>query len=385
MSKRRPSGDGMVRHREDGRWEGRIVIGHKENGDPIFHYLSARSQKALLEKLRQAQAEYQGVDLCEDCTMALGDWLNRWLNGYAASAVRESTLTGYRRYLETYVEPRLGKVQICKLTTGDIQKLYQELEAHGRIRRAEDGGTGLSPATIRGIHGVLHQALDAAVRERLIPRNPTEGVVLPQKAQAPMKILNDEQLDRFMAELKKDPLWHDLFYVEITTGLRRGELCGLMWRDLDAKAGTLSICRSVHSQAGGGLTTGETKTHQGKRRITLPPSTVELLRTRRKSSCSPWIFPDPIRPELPISPQRAYTRLKEILKSAELPDLRFHDLRHTFATHALSSGVDAKTLSGILGHTKASFTLDTYTHVTGDMHRRAAEVVGGFLERVMVR
>ena len=92
-----------------------------------------------------------------------------------------------------------------------------------------------------------------------------------------------------------------------------------------------------------------------------------------------WIFPNPLKPEIPTNPRSAYQRLKAILKSAGLPNIRFHDLRHTFATHALSSGVDAKTLSGILGHTKASFTLDTYTHVTGDMQRKAADIVGGFM------
>ena len=109
--------------------------------------------------------------------------------------------------------------------------------------------------------------------------------------------------------------------------------------------------------------------------------------TKEKASRSPQATPKPMRehgrsscrPELPINPGRAYQQLKTLLTEAGLPDIRFHDLRHTFATHALSSGVDAKTLAGILGHTKASFTLDTYTHTTGDMQKRAAEIVGGFL------
>lgn len=121
---------------------------------------------------------------------------------------------------------------------------------------------------------------------------------------------------------------------------------------------------------------GETKTYAGQRTILLPHSTAQLLRKRKKAALTQWLFPDPLRPGRPVNPGSAYRRLKELLKQAELPSLRFHDLRHTFATHALASGVDAKTLSGILGHTKASFTLDTYTHATGDMHRNAAEIVG---------
>lgn len=123
--------------------------------------------------------------------------------------------------------------------------------------------------------------------------------------------------------------------------------------------------------------------YAGTRTILLPSSTAQLLRERKKSALTEWIFPDPLCPERPVSPGSAYRRLKSLLGEAGLPDLRFHDLRHTFATHALTSGVDAKTLSGILGHTKASFTLDTYTHVTGDMQRGAAEIVGGFLTELL--
>ena len=125
---------------------------------------------------------------------------------------------------------------------------------------------------------------------------------------------------------------------------------------------------------------GETKTSKGTRTIILPQSIAELLRQRKKRAVSQWIFPNPVSPELPMSPDSAYRRLKVLLKQAGLPDIRFHDLRHTFATHALSSGVDAKTLSGILGHTNASFTLDTYTHVTADMKQQASGIVGSFME-----
>ena len=135
--------------------------------------------------------------------------------------------------------------------------------------------------------------------------------------------------------------------------------------------------------SGGGLQIGETKTETGKRTILLPPSTLHLLKERKKTAMTEWIFPSLLQPEKPVSPHTAYHRLKLILKQAGLPDIRFHDLRHTFATHALVSGVDAKTLSGILGHTNASFTLDTYTHVTTDMQKNAAGIVGDFMDELM--
>jgi integrase len=128
------------------------------------------------------------------------------------------------------------------------------------------------------------------------------------------------------------------------------------------------------------MVVGETKTEKGTRTILLPASTLHVLKERRKTAMSEWIFPSLLEPEKPVAPGSAYQRLKLILKEAGLPDIRFHDLRHTFATHAMRSGVDAKTLSGILGHTNASFTLDTYTHVTTDMQKNAANIVGDFME-----
>ena len=385
MAKRRPSGDGMVRKREDGRWEGRIVAGHKENGDPIFRYVSARTQKELTDKLRYNIEEYRTVELTEGSQMTLGEWLDRWLEEYMVPTIRESSLEGYRRYVEKHLKPRLGHKKISKVTTDDIRQMYRELQEEGRLVDHPDYGHRLSGTTIRRIHGVLHQAMDAAMREGLIPRNPTEKIALPKKNPPMLKILNNQQLERFMEEIKKDEVWHDFFYTELTTGLRRGEICGLMWSDFNETKGTLSIRRTVHVQEGGILTMGETKTGQGQRIITLPPSTAQLLAERKKHAYSQWIFPHPLHPERPVNPSGAYSHLKFLLRQAGLPNIRFHDLRHTFATHALTSGVDAKTLSGILGHTKASFTLDTYTHVTGDMHRRAAEIVGGFMPDIMVR
>ena len=378
MAKRRPSGDGMVRKREDGRWEGRIVIGHKENGDPIFRYIYADTQKALTAKLRQNITAYQGVDLTEECRMTLSEWLDRWLEQMVA-ILRPSTLEHYRSDMEHHVKPYLGQKKLTQITASDLRKLYDDLKKQGRVHPRPGQSRGLSTTTIHGIHTTLHHALKSAVDQRLLPHNPADHVEPPKVAHKSMTILNEEQLDTFLAAVEQDPIWKNFFYTELTTGLRLGEICGLMWSDFDAKKGTLSVNRTIHKEKGGRLVTGDTKTYAGTRTIVLPDSTAELLRGRKKNSYSVWIFPNPLKPEAPMNPNTAYRQLKAILTENSLPDLRFHDLRHTFATHALANGVDAKTLSGILGHTKASFTVDTYTHTTTDMHKKAAEIVGGFL------
>ena len=379
MSKRRPSGDGMVRKKDDGRWEGRIVIGHKENGDSIFHYIYAPTQKELTAKLRQEITAYQGVDLTEDSKITLSEWLDYWLDAIMAGTIRPSTLNGYRRYSDLYIKPYLGDKQISKITPADVQKMYEVLKARGRVKEHAQYGHQLSGSMVHSIHTMFHEAMKAAKESHIIAKNPTENIPVPKANPKPKQILNDDQLEQFMEAIKHDAVWHDFFYTELTTGLRRGEICALRWEDFDAKQETLHVRRTLHKEKGKPLITGDTKTYAGTRKIVLPPSTAQLLRERKKTAPTEWIFPNPFDPEQPIAPGTAYNRLKALLKETGLPDIRFHDLRHTFATHALSSGVDAKTLAGILGHTKASFTLDTYTHTTGDMQKRAAEIVGGFL------
>ena len=383
MAKKRPDGDGLVRKRTDGRWEGRIVVGHKDDGSPIFRSVFAQTQKELMRKLHSQIETYRDVELTEKSNMTLGEWMDHWLEDCMSLTIRESTMRSYETMINCYIKPQLGGEKISAITTADVQKMYNWLRENGRVNEHPERGYALSDSMVRSIHMMLHQAMDAAVRERLIVKNPPEGTVIPKVNYAPKQILTEEQLERFLAVVKQDPVWSDFFYTELTTGMRLGEICGLKWQDFEEKTGRLHIRRSAHRRKGGGVRVGETKTETGARTILLPPSTVEILKTRKKKSYSDWIFHNPVVPELPMDPSAAYHRLKTLLRYAELPSIRFHDLRHTFATHALTSGVDAKTLSTILGHTNASFTLDTYTHMTPDMHKKAASVVGGFLDEIM--
>ncbi len=375
MGKRRPSGDGMVRKRDDGRWEGRIVVGHKANGDPIFRHVYAKTQKALTEKLHQSIECYQDVELTEDSRMTLGEWLDRWLAEYKDGTIRPGTLESYRNYIENYIKPQLGGKQVSLITTQDVQRMYRRLKNGGRVREDAEGSKRLSDSTVRHIHTMLHGAMKAAVQAHIIPKNPTENATAPKSNYKPMQVLSEQELDTFLQAVQKDDIWRDFFYTELMTGLRRGEICALMWRDFDAKAGTLGISRTLHSKGQGIYALGDTKTSQGNRTIILPESVAALLRARKKASISQWIFPQPASPELPMNPGTAYRRLKTLLEEAGLPSIRFHDLRHTFATLALQNGMDVKTLSAMLGHVSAATTLDIYTHSTSDMQHAAARKI----------
>ena len=315
------------------------------------------------------------MELTEDSRMTLGEWLDRWLAEYKDGTIRSGTLEGYRNYIENYIKPQLGGKQVSLITTQDVQRMYRRLKSGGRVREDAEGSKRLSDSTVRHIHTMLHGAMKAAVQAHIIPKNPTENATVPKSNYKPMQVLNEQELDTFLQAVQKDDTWRDFFYTELMTGLRRGEICALMWRDFDAKAGTLGISRTLHSKGQGIYALGDTKTSQGNRTIILPESVAALLRARKKNSISQWIFPQPTSPELPMNPGTAYRRLKTLLEEAELPSIRFHDLRHTFATLALQNGMDVKTLSAMLGHVSTATTLDIYTHATSDMQHAAARKI----------
>ena len=333
MAKRRPAGDGMVRRRDDGRWEGRIVIGHRENGEPLFRHVYAKTQKALLDKLHQNIECYRDVELTEDSRMTLGQWLDRWLTEYKAGTVRPGTLEGYRRYIEYYIKPQLGDKQISLISQQDIQRMYRRLKTEGRIHEHPEMGHQLSDSMVRHIHSTLHAALKDAVQAHIIPRNPTEGTTAPKPNYKPKRILTRAELDAFLKVVEQDEVWRDFFQTELMTGLRRGEICGLQWNDFDGDTGTLKVCRTLHSQRKGEYTVGETKTNQGMRTIILPHSVTKILRRRKADAISQWIFPDPVKPEDPVDPNAAYRHMKTLLQRAGLPSIRFHDLRHPYVKH----------------------------------------------------
>ena len=381
MAKRRPLGDGLVRKRSDGRWEGRIVVGHKDDGKPIYRSVFASKQSELMPKLNELKAQYAGVRLTEDSSITLGEWMARWMEEYKKPILRKSTYTGYSRDIENHLLPYLGSKRLTQLKTSDIQKHYNRLLESGR-KHDHGKGKGLSNATVRGIHMVLREALDSAVREGLIPKNPADGTSPPKIHRKEKQVLTKDQLEVFIKLIENDEAWYDFFYTEMLTGMRAGEICGVRWEDFDEENRTLRVARSVDF-VNKELVIGETKTEDGKRTIYLPDSLWRRLAERKKKSFSEWIFPNLLKPEMPLDPAKAYRQLKTILKKGELPDIRLHDLRHTFTSHAANSGIAPKTLSEIVGHSKASFTLDHYAHVTSDMQKNAANIVTNYITDIL--
>ena len=196
-----------------------------------------------------------------------------------------------------------------------------------------------------------------------------------------MKVLPLEKLADFFREAKETGVF-ELYYLDLSTGLRRGELLGLKWSDIDFEKRTLEVKRQIQ-RVNGAIQETAPKTHNAYRKILLSAEAVEILKAykEQQEGKSDYVFPSPTGGIMESDCARKM--LKRVLERAGLDELRFHDLRHTFATLALQNGVDVKTLSGILGHYRAGFTLDTYAHVTSQMQEEAANKMGDFLQQVI--
>ena len=242
------------------------------------------------------------------------------------------------------------------------------------MERIESKGQskGLSPKTVRNIHQIIASAMRLAKEQRLIATDHTEGCALPKLEHREMKTLPIEQLTSFLQEAKDSRVF-EMYYVELATGLRRGELLGLKWEDIDFEHGNLRVKRQV-ARINGEVVEAPLKTKNAYRTLPLAEDTIQVLKQqKKKTGSSPWVFPSPTGG--PISPDSVLHMLHRVLKRAGLPRVRFHDLRHTFATLALQNGVDIKTVSGMLGHFSAGFTLDTYAHVTTAAQKEAARTM----------
>ena len=385
MPKRRANGEGNIRKRKDGRWEGRYTAGYDpESGKRIIKNVLGKTQAEVKEKLKAAISESQRLDVSKAGTYTVSSWVKTWYEVYAEPRIRPNTKAYYTNYIENHIVPGIGNISLDKLTTIQIQRFYNNLQKTGRVQRKnfpELRDKSLSPRVVRGVHTLLHNCLEQAVAERLILSNPAQGCKLPQLEKREMKILPQEKIGMYLAEAERRGLLA-AFYLELTTGLRRGELLALQWTDLDVESKTLSITKQVN-RINGELVVSPPKTRNSVRTLALPQQAVDLLiAEHKKHPRNPYLFPSPKTGTM-YDPDAFRRTHDKILKAIGAEHIRFHDLRHTFATLSLKSGVDVKTLSGALGHYSAGFTLNTYTHATAQMKQDAADTIGGVISQQM--
>ena len=334
MAKKRANGEGNIRKRKDGRWEGRYTAGvDPETGKPIAKSVLARTQRECKEKLQKAMEELEKIDVTKRRDYTVGEWAQLWYENYAKPSVRASTAAYYKNYIDQHIVPRIGDIKLTALTTLQIQKFYNETKVHGRVQRYEKmDDLSLSNKTIRGLHTMLRQCLEQAVTERLIPYNPANGCRLPKKEKKKMQIIPPEKIRDY---LKAAEEWGVLpmFYLELSTGLRRGELVALLWSDLNLQTKTLTVSKSV-SRGKGELVVTEPKTENSVREIYLSDEAIRLLVEDRKNHpFSPYMFPSPKTGGM-YGPDCVGRIHKKLLEKAGIEEhVRFHDLRHPYVKH----------------------------------------------------
>ena len=380
---KRSNGEGTLRKRKDGRWEGRYNAGVDENGKRITKYILAKTQAECKEKLRTAIAEYneqkailERCDFLDNANPTLEQWSKIWLESFCKAAVRSGTYENYKFFFRTYINPTIGKIELKSLSTVNCQQFLMKMFAEGRQRGNKK--KGLSEATVRDIKIALHTCLQKAVDEEIITKNPCSKVKLPKGEPKEMKTLAANDLAAFLNEARLSECY-EFYYLVIATGMRRGEILALEWNDIDFKNKTISVSKQLQ-RTPDGLKVSPPKTKSSIRKITISDDCVNLLKVLRgrQRLDQKLLFPSPITDGY-RDPDAVTRKLHRMLKRAGLPDIRFHDLRHSFATLSLEQGMDIKTVSHMLGHTDAGFTMNTYMHVTDAMQQNVAETMSNLI------
>ena len=382
MAKRRKNGEGSIRYRKDGRWEGRYTVGTDiDTGKTLSKSVMGKSFEEVQEKLARAINEAALAANKYTDTMTLTEWMTIWYETYSKPTIRPSTADSYSSCMKNHIFPNIGNIVLTSLTSLDIQMMYNKIKSSGRVRRTGNiTDFSLGSRVIHCVHALMHQCLEQAVKERRIPYNPVDACKPPPNQKQEMRVIPPEKIGLYLKAADKRGLLA-LFFLELSSGLRRGELLALLWSDLDMANLTISVTKQVTGRRGE-LVVSTPKTPNSTRTISIPREAAELLAAEHaKHPNSPYIFPSPKTGNMyyPDSVSRLH---KKLLSDAGLESIRFHDLRHTFATLAIQNGVDIKTLSSMLGHYSAGFTLDTYAHVTDKMQREAAKKVGKFMKQV---
>ena len=300
MAKKRANGEGSIRKRSDGRWEGRYTAGyHPETGKRIIKNVLGKTQAECKAKLNAALESVKSIDVSRADEYTVATWLRSWYDIYAKPNVRVATADRYQLMVEQYTIPRIGNIKLTKLTAHDLQKLYKELMENGRIdRKSGHGNPGLSSTTVRSLHLMLHNAFERAVKERLIPRNPTEDCIAPKIQKSEMQILQPKHIKEYLNAANARGLL-PMFYLELVSGLRKGELTALLWSDLDIQNRTISVSKQYIKNPNGELTLSRPKTETSVRKVSIPQEAIDLLIAEHdKHPDNPYMFPSPITGEM---------------------------------------------------------------------------------------
>ena len=384
---KRANGEGTIRKRADGRWEGRYY-------DPITdrqRSVYAKTQAQVRDKLKAQleRAPIYSVSSADGENLSVSAWLDIWLSRYVTN-IKPLTVASYKAQCENHIKPLIGNKKLKSLNVDIIQIMYNQLYSGSAATQ------GLSAKTIKNIHGVLHKALNQAVTNGYIPNNPSDGCVLPRVIKKEITPLSDDEIKKFLMAIETDK-FSDIFFVTLFTGMRQGEVLGLMWKDIDFEQGKIVIRQQLQKEKRKDAEYFLGSLKNDKPRTIVPAQCVMTILKQRKrqqdndkliegdnwqgdSLSDDFVFTNSIGQHL--VPVTVYKHYKAIVKRIGIPESRFHDLRHSYAVIALQNGDDIKTVQSTLGHHTAAFTLDVYGHVSNKMYQDSADRMENYIKQV---
>lgn len=377
---RRGKGEGSIYQREkDGLWIGQITIGYGVDGKQKRKTFTGKTRDEVQQKIYEAvHQQYTGTFIATD-KVTVGEWLDNWLEVHKKEQLRPTTYESYEMLLRVHVKPVIGGIKLQKLQITNLQKMFNDF-----YRKGHKNGGGLSDRTIKYIHTILKAALQQAVNEQLILRNPADFVTLRSVNRPEVEPLTQEEANKFLGMLKNHRNFA-AYYLAIMTGMRRGEILGLRWKDIDFKTGTLKINQclvQVKDEKGKYVRTFQPpKTQKSQRTIPLTDDIIKVLKAhkvrqneekmknRKTYEDNGLVFCS--EEGKPLWPRNFIRQYSKLLKDAGIPHRKFHALRHTCATLLLEAGEELKNVQELLGHEKISTTADIYTKALDSAKRKA--------------
>jgi integrase len=346
-------------------------MGCDATGSRERRYVYGKTKADVQKKLYELRSAAATGSLASPNKMRIADYLKHWLDDVARPMLRKTTAVGYEGIIRLHISPHIGGIQVTNLQPSQVQRMYSDLEEKG-----------VSPRTREYAHAVLRKALNNAVKLGYAQRNVCTLVTKPRVPKKAMRCWTENQSNQFLETAKDDRLFA-LYVLALATGLRQGELFGLQWSDIDFQDGSLSVQRTTY-ELSGKIEIGETKTAKGRRRVELPLGALKVLKHHREKMFAEghhqkWVFCDTSGGPLRRSNFRKRS-LIPLLKKSNLPEIRFHDFRHTAATLLLGAGVHPKIVQERLGHAQIAITLDTYSHVLPSMQKEAAAKIDTILK-----
>lgn len=388
MSKKAAAGTGTIRKKtiirggkEYTYWEARYTTGYDPGtGKQIQRSISGKTQKEVAKKLKEATAAIDADTYTAPSKMTIGEWLDIWTAEYLGG-VKPRTVDLYKGVVKSRLKPGIGALRLEVLTPHAVQSYYNGLSKEG-----------LAPKTVKNIHGILHKALQQAVSNSYIRTNPADSCILPRAVRKELKPMDEDMITAFL-KIVKGHQYEELFKVTLFTGMREGEVLGLMWDCVDLTKGTVTIDKQLQMIRGskGQYQIVPTKNSKG-RTISIAPFVVDTLRRVKHQQLenrlrygeswedSGFVFTNELGYHLSAS--TVYKSFKKVMQDIGSPETRFHDLRHSYAVASIRSGDDIKTVQENLGHATAAFTLDVYGHVTEKMKKDSAARMEQFIKAV---